>query len=161
LGGRQQRQLEREKWEQAQKDAQKDALAAAVIELTRHLAAASQEITWFTGEAELRTKRFGEESIANYDAAMKAHLTAVIEGLVAVAHRDKAAYRPLFRIAQKVWALDIRVAREATSYWSKPEAAVSGIASLKPEAEELERGLPDEIVDELDAGKSRIVASQS
>jgi hypothetical protein len=91
-GVRQQRQLERKKWEQAQEDAR----AAAVIELTRHLAAASQEISWFTGEAELRRKRFGEESIANYDAAMKTHLTAVIEGLVAVAHRDEAAYRTLF-----------------------------------------------------------------
>jgi hypothetical protein len=117
LGASKQRQLEREKWEQAQEDAR----AAAVIELTRHLAAASQEMTWFTGEAELRKTQFGGESITNYDAAMKTHLAAVIEALV--------------------------VARAATDYWSEPEAAITKIANLKSAATHLELGLPDQIVE--------------
>jgi hypothetical protein len=150
-GGRQQRQLEREKWKQAQEDA----LAAAVVELTRHLAAASQEITWFTAEADLRKKRFGEESITNYDAAMKTHLTAVIEGLVAVAHRDPEAFRTLFGIAERVWELDIRVAKEASDYWSEPEAAKSRIANLKSDAVALEYDLPPQIVDVLGDSKRR------
>jgi hypothetical protein len=143
LGASKQRQLDREKWEQAQEDAR----AAAVIELTRHLAAASQEMTWFTGEAELRKTQFGGESITNYDAAMKTHLAAVIEALVAVAHRDEEAYRALFGITQKVWALDGQVARAATDYWSEPEAAITKIANLKSAATHLELGLPDQIVD--------------
>jgi hypothetical protein len=105
--------------------------------------------------------RFGEESITNYDAAMKTHLTAVIEGLVAVAHRDAAAYRALFGITRKVWALDVRVARAATDYWSEPEAAISKIAGLKSAAEELELGLPDQIVDILDVTRSGLSASES
>lgn len=149
LGARQQRQLEREKWEQSQEDAR----AAAVTELTRHLAAASQEITWFAAAAALRKERFGEESITNYDAAMKTHLTAVIEGLVAVAHRDPAAYRALLGITREVWALDLRVAGAAADYWSESEAAISSIAGLKPVAEQLVVGLPDQIVDVLDATK--------
>lgn len=101
----------------------------------------------------MRKTRFGEESITNYDAAMKAHLTAVIEALVAVAHRDEAAYRALFGITRKVWALDVHVARAATDYWSEPEAAIAEIANLKSAAEEFELGLPDQIVDILDATK--------
>ena len=155
LGGRQQRQLEREKWEQAQEDARADARAAAVIELTRHLAAASQEITWFTGEAKLRKTRFSKESIANYDAAMKTHLAAVIEALVAVAHRDEVAYRALFGITKDVWALDSQVAGAATDYWSEPEAAITEIANLKSVAVGLELALPDEIVGVLDRKQGR------
>jgi hypothetical protein len=49
LAGRQERQLEREKWKQGQEDA----VADSVIELTSHLAAAAQEITWFTADAKL------------------------------------------------------------------------------------------------------------
>lgn len=101
----------------------------------------------------MRKKRFGEKSITNYDAAMKTHLEAVIEGLVAVAHRDEAAYRALFGITRQVWALDVRVAKAATDYWSEPEAAISKIANLKSVAEELELGLPDQIVGVLDASK--------
>ena len=82
---------------------------------------------------------------------MKAHLTAVIEGLVAVAHRDPAAYRALFGITREVWALDLRVAGAAADYWSEPEAAIRSIAGLKPVAEQLVVGLPDQIVDVLDA----------
>jgi hypothetical protein len=84
---------------------------------------------------------------------MKTHFTAVIEGLVAVAHRDEAAYRALFGITREVWALDVRVAKAATAYWSEPEAAISKIANLKSVAEELELGLPDQIVGVLDASK--------
>jgi hypothetical protein len=84
---------------------------------------------------------------------MKTHLTAVIEGLVAVAHRDEAAYHALSGIAQEVWELDFRVAREATDYWSEPEAAISRIANLKSDAFELARGLPTQIVDVLRASE--------
>jgi hypothetical protein len=108
-------------------------------------------MTWFTGEAELRKSQFGKESITNYDAAMKTHLTAVIQALVAVAHRDEEAYRALFGIAREVWTLDVQVARAATEYWSEPEAAITKIANLKSLAEVLELGLPDQIVDVLGA----------
>jgi hypothetical protein len=104
----------------------------------------------------LRKTRFGQESITNYDAAMKTHLTAVIEGLVAVAHRDEAAYRALFGITREIWALDVQAARAATDYWSAPEAAITEIAKLKSAAELLELGLPDQIVDVLDATKRSV-----
>jgi hypothetical protein len=65
---------------------------------------------------------------------MKTHLTAVIEGLAAVAHRDGAAYPTLYAIAEKVWELDKRVARDAADYWDDPEAAISKIANLKSDA---------------------------
>jgi hypothetical protein len=84
---------------------------------------------------------------------MKTHLTAVIEALVAVAHRDEAAYRALFGITRELWALDVRVARAATEYWSDSEAAIIKIASLKSLAEKLEIALPDQIVVVLEAAK--------
>jgi hypothetical protein len=101
---------------------------------------------WFTAGAELRKNQFREESITSYDAAMKEHLTAVIEGLVAVAHRDPEAYRALYGIVREVWALDVRVAMEASTYGSEPETAISSVADLKPAAERLVMGLPDQIV---------------
>jgi hypothetical protein len=84
---------------------------------------------------------------------MKTHLAAVIEALVAVAHRDEEAYRALFGITRKVWALDGHVARAATDYWSEPEAAITKIANLKSAAEDMELGLPNQIVEVLDATK--------
>ena len=123
LSGRHERQLEHERWANTRQDAADDARAAAVTELTKHLAAASQTITWFTTGAAMRSQLFSEQTITNYDTDMRTHLTATIQGLVAVAHRDEAAFRTLEQLVREVWSLDWQVASETAVYWSDPEAA--------------------------------------
>jgi hypothetical protein len=80
---------------------------------------------------------------------MKTHLASVIQGLVAVAHRDPEAYLALSEIAEEVWALDMRAATAADDYWSEPDDAIGKLADLKSDAETLEVGLPRQIADVL------------
>ncbi|MDQ3993482.1 MAG: hypothetical protein M3265_01635 [Actinomycetota bacterium] len=149
LSGRHERQLEHEKWERIQRDEKEDARAAAVQELTKHLASALHEITWFTTAATMRAPLFQEKSILDYDAAMHAHLTATIESLVAVAHHDKEAYRILEQLTRDVWQLDWQVASHATSYWTDPDATRTSIGEAGRQAIALEMSLPRRIVDVL------------
>jgi hypothetical protein len=146
LSGRHERQLEQERWLRAQADEAEDARAAAVTELTKHLASASQTITWFTTGAEMRRQLFTEQTIIDYDTDMRAHLSAAIQSLVAVAHRDEAAFRALEEITKELWALDWRLAAAAAGYWSDPEAARTEISQGSGSAIALEQSLPHRIV---------------
>ena len=149
LSGRHERQLEHEKWERIQQDEREDARAAAVQELTKHLAGALHEITWFTTAADMRASLFREQTILDYDTAMRAHLAATIESLVAVAHHDKEAYRILEELTREVWQLDWQVATDATGYWNDPGEAQTKISEAGRQAIALEMSLPRRIVDVL------------
>ena len=67
LSGRHERRLEHERWLNARQEAAEDARAAAVVDLTTHLAAALQTIVWFTAAAGMREQRFTEQTILDYD----------------------------------------------------------------------------------------------
>lgn len=109
---------------------------------------------WFTAAAGMREQRFTEQTILDYDEEMRRHLTSTIQGLVGVAHRDEAAFRELERLAQEVWELDGRVARQAGSYWTNPNDARVRISGMMVESYELERGLPRRIVGVLQRGEA-------
>jgi hypothetical protein len=106
----------------------------------------------FTSGAEIRARLFTEQTIIDYDTEMRAHLTGVIQGLVAIAHRDESAFRALERLAKEVWALDLRVASDAASYWSDRDAARMQISGAYRKAAGLEMSLPHRIVDILHRG---------
>ena len=150
LSGRHERTLEHERWLRARQEEAEDARAAAVVELTTHLAAALQTIVWFTAAAGMREQRFTEQTILDYDADMRRHLTATIQGLVGVAHRDTAAFRALERLAREVWELDARVASQAAGHWTNPNEARARISEMMVESYELERSLPHRIVGVLE-----------
>jgi hypothetical protein len=149
LSHRQERELEHERWERTRLDEAEDARAAAVVELTRHVAAALQTITWFAAAARMRAHVFNEQSIIDYDTAMRVHLGATVESLVAVAHQDKAAFLTLEQLANEAWELDGRVANYAAAYWTDAEGARTTIGGVQSEAYDLERRLPHRIVDVL------------
>ena len=94
----------------------------------------------------MREQRFTEQTIIDYDADMRRHLTATIQSLVGVAHRDTAAFRALEQLAQEVWELDARVASQAGGYWTNPNDARVRISNMLIESYELERSLPHRIV---------------
>ena len=146
LSGRHERKLEHERWLRARQEEAEDARAAAVVELTTHLAAALQTIVWFTAAAGMREQRFTEQTILDYDDDMRRHLTSTIQSLVGVAHRDAEAFRALERLAQEVWELDGRVASEAAGDWTNPNEARVRISGMMVESYELERQLPHRIV---------------
>jgi hypothetical protein len=146
LSSRHERKLEHERWLRTRQEEAGDARAAAVVDLTTHLAAALQTIVWFTAAAGMREQRFTEQTILDYDDAMRRHLTATIQGLVGVAHRDAAAFNALENLAQEVWELDGRVAGNAAGYWTNPNDARARISGLMVESYELERSLPHRIV---------------
>jgi hypothetical protein len=123
-----------------------DARAAAVVELTTHLAAALQTIVWFTAAAGMREQRFTEQTILDYDDDMRRHLTSTIQSLIGVAHRDAEAFRALERLTQDVWELDGRLASQAAGYWTTPNEARARISGMMIESYELERQLPHRIV---------------
>ena len=54
LSGRHERKLEHERWLRVRREEADDARAAAVVELTTHLASALQTIVWFTAAAGMR-----------------------------------------------------------------------------------------------------------
>jgi hypothetical protein len=153
LSGRHERQLEQERWRRSREDAAEDARAAAVEELTKHVATAMQNITWFTAAAQMRAEIFTEQTIIDYDTDMRTELAATIQSLVAVAHHDKDAYDALERLVRDVWQLDWRVASEAASYWSDPEEARKAISSAVGQATALEMALPHRIVEVLHRGQ--------
>jgi hypothetical protein len=150
LSGRHERQLEHERWLRARREEAEDARGEAVVELTTHLAAALQTIVWFAAAAGMREQRFTEQTILDYDAAMRRHLTSTIQGLVGVAHRDPAAFRALEKLAQEVWELDARMASRAGGYWTNPNDARVKISDMLVESYELERSLPHRIVGVLE-----------
>lgn len=149
LSGRHERQLEQERWRRSRQDAADDARAAAVGELTKHLASAMQNITWFTAAAGMRAQLFNEQTIIDYDTDMRERLAATIESLVAVAHQDDEAFRTLEKLTKEVWKLDWRVASYAAGYWADPEEARNAISSAVSEASALEMSLPHRIVNVL------------
>ena len=157
LSSRHERKLEHERWLRARQEEAEDARAAAVVELTTHFAAALQTIVWFAAAAGMREQRFTEQTILDYDADMRRHLTSTIQGLVGVAHRDVAAFGALDKLAQEVWELDARVASRAAGYWTNPNDARVRISDMLVESYELERSLPHRIVGVL---QRRDVAAQ-
>ena len=152
LSGRHERQLEQERWWRTRHDSAEDARATAVTELTKHLASALQTITWFTSAAAMRPQLFTEQTIIDYDTEIRAHLTATIQGLVAVAHRDEAAFGTLEQLAKEVWSLDWQVARDAANFWTDPEDARTTIGGRLAGAAALEQALPHRIVEVLHRG---------
>ena len=112
---------------------------------------------WFAAAAGMREQRFTEQTILDYDADMRRHLTSTIQGLVGVAHRDAAAFGALDKLAQEVWELDARVASRAAGYWTNPNDARVRISDMLVESYELERSLPHRIVGVL---QRRDVAAQ-
>jgi hypothetical protein len=146
LSGRHERKLGHERWQHTRQEEAEDARAAAVVELTTHLAAALQTIVWFTAAAGMREQRFTEQTILDYDDDMRRHLTSTIQSLVGVAHRDAEAFRALERLAQEVWELDGRLASQAAGYWTNPNEARARISGMMVESYELERQLPHRIV---------------
>ena len=149
LGGRHQAELEREKWERTRQDAAEDARAAAIASLTEHLAAAMQTIVWFVYAAGKRAPLFTEQAIIEYDADMRAHLTATMKSLVNLAHHDDAAFQALDAIASEVWVLDTEVANHAAGYWTDEEEARRQLWRLLDRAYGLMRSLPAQVVDVL------------
>jgi hypothetical protein len=145
LSGRHERKLEHERWLRARQEEAEDARGAAVVELTTHLAAALQTIVWFAAAARMREQRFTEQTILDYDADMRRHLTSTIQSLVGVSHRDAAAFQALDRLAQEIWELDGYMAGHAAGYWTNPNAAREQIGALLPQSYELERRLPHRI----------------
>ncbi len=138
--------MEREKWERSRQDAAADARAAAIGELSRHLAAALQTIVWFLYAAGQRKTVFDAQSITAYDTDMRAHLTATMESLVAVAHQDASAYRLLDDLAEEVWRLDTDVANRAAAFWDDPDAARASLYQLLGPSYSVMRALPRRIV---------------
>jgi hypothetical protein len=155
LSRRHERQLEQDRWWRSRQDAVEDARADAVVELTKHLASALQNITWFTTAAGMREQLFTEQTIIDYDTDMRTHLTATIQSLVAVAHRDKEAFRTLEQLTKEVWALDWAVASHAAGYWSDPQEARTKIRGAAGQAILLEQSLPHRIVDVLHHAEAR------
>jgi hypothetical protein len=153
LSGRHERRLEQERWRRSREDAAEDARAAAVEELTKHLAAAMQNITWFTSTAHMREQIFTEQTIVNYDTDMRAELAATIQSLVAVAYHDRGAFEALEQVARDVWQLDWQVASDAASFWKSPDEARSAISSAVTQASALEMALPRRIVEILGGGR--------
>jgi hypothetical protein len=153
LSGRHERQLEQERWWRTRRDSADDARAAAVTDLTKHLASALQTVTWFTSAAGIRPQLFTAQTIIDYDTELRAHLTATIQGLVAVAHRDDAAFRTLEQLAREVWDLDWQVARDAATFWTDPDGARTKIGERLAEAAALEQALPHRIVEVLDRAR--------
>jgi hypothetical protein len=153
LSGRHERQLEQERWRRSREDAADDARAAAVEELTKHLAAAMQNITWFTAAAQMRAQLFSEQTIIDYDTDMRTELAATIQSLVKVAYHDKAAFDALEQLARDVWQLDWRVASDAASYWTDPDETRRAISSAVSQATALEMALPHRIVEVLGGGQ--------
>jgi hypothetical protein len=138
LSGRHERQLEHERWERTRLDAANDARATAITELTKNLAAAAHALTWFTWAAEFRAQLFTEQTVIDYDTEIRAHLVAVIQSLVAVAHRDEGAFRTLVEIAKEVWVLDGAVGIDAAAYWTNSDNARTKVASYLSAAVQLE-----------------------
>jgi hypothetical protein len=161
LSTRQERKLEHERWLRARQEDAEDARAAAVVDVTTHLAAALQTIVWFTAAAGMREQRFTEQTILDYDDDMRRHLTATIQRLVGVAHRDAAAFTALEKLAQEVWELDGRVAGNAAGYWTNPNDARARISGLMVESYELERSLPHRIVGILQGREPEAAAQDS
>lgn len=134
-------------------DAAEDARAAAVEELTKHLAAAMQNITWFTASAQMRAQNFSEQTIIDSDTDMRAELAATIQSLVAVAYHDRDAFDALEQVARDVWQLDWQVARDAAGYWTDPDGTRTAISSAVSQATALEMALPHRIVEILGGGR--------
>jgi hypothetical protein len=153
LSGRHERQLEQERWRRSRDDAAQDARASAVEELTKHVASAMQNITWFTAAAQMRAPLFTEQTIIDYDTDMRAELAATIQSLVSVAYHDKEAFDALEQLVQDVWRLDWQVASDAASYWSNPEATREAISGAVGQATTLEMALPQRIVEVLHRGQ--------
>jgi hypothetical protein len=146
LGGRHQVRLEREKWERSRDDAASDARAAAIGALTRHLAAALQAIVWFVWGAESRGPLFDQAIVVEYDAEMRTHFTAIIEGIVEVAHHDPVAFDALDGLAGEVFDFESKVSRHVARYLTDPEKVPPQFGALLNESYELTRGLPHRIV---------------
>jgi hypothetical protein len=109
----------------------------------------------------MREQRFTEQTILDYDDEMRRHLTATIQALVGVAHRDAAAFAALEKLAQEVWELDGRVAGNAAGYWTNPNEARVRISSLMVESYELERSLPHRIVGVLQGREPEAAAQDA
>jgi len=146
LAGRHQAQLERDKWQRAREDTAKDARAAAITELTRDMAAALQSIVWFMYAAGKRASNFNAQTIFDYDAEMRSHFTATMQGLVNLAHHDDVAFRALDQLATEIWDLDSKVSAEAANFSRNEDEVRTNLYDLLEPAYELMRSLPVRIV---------------
>jgi hypothetical protein len=149
LSRRHERQLEQDRWWHERQDTAEDARAAAIGELTRHLASVLQTISWFTADASIRAPLFGEQTILRYDAEISGEISSTTEALISVAYRDAVAFRTLERLVNEAYVLDWKVASQAAMHWADPEQTRVHISSMRDEANALAEALPRRIVDVL------------
>jgi hypothetical protein len=128
LTGRRQSQLERDKWFRARKDEHDKNIRLAVAELTKKLAAGTQEISWLTWKAKYTPDALTVTDIANYNNKMAVLFPDIVGARVIVDAIDKSIHARLTPLINKLYSLDENIALAAKDFGSSRERCTKALA---------------------------------
>lgn len=128
LTGRRQSELERDKWLRARKDEHDKNIRLAVAELTKKLAAGTQEISWLTWKAKHTPDALTATDIANYNNKMAVLFPDIVSARVIVDAIDKSIHARLTPLINKLYSLDENIALAAKDFDSSRKGSVSALA---------------------------------
>ncbi len=145
IAGRQQSQLEYQKWHRARLDDLNKEIRLAVAELARKLAITTHSMNWLTWRAEKQAAEFSLEHLEAYDREMHQNLPEIASAFIVLSALSESAAGLMNPLVQEVYNLDVDLAKAGASYREDPATSREAIASLMEDAWKLNHELTSRV----------------
>ena len=137
-----QRQLEKDKAENARADALAKELAAAVQQLAISMASAVHSMLWLAWVAHARPDRLSQVRIDKYDDEQHVSLPKILGFLSTATALDTKIYAPLRKRVERIYGYDVAIAAAGLRFKDDPVGAAKELGALRDELIEFEHELP-------------------
>jgi hypothetical protein len=137
--------LERERWEQTQRNEAAKERNLAIAAFAKNVASCGQETSWFLSKSVNAPEQFSADDIAAYDAAIKPFMSEMVSSLFFVAAHDKGAYEALRPLSQQFYELDGATTAAATTFEKSRTAGLQQFQQLAERHEAWLAKLPSTI----------------
>jgi hypothetical protein len=136
-----QRSLERKKVEWTREHMVDAEFREHVTAVARELLSAQHSIEWLCSKTG-HGQPLHSKAVDDYHAEIHSAFPKLLGALAAVSTIDGRAYKELFGLAEKIFAIDSAIASSLQSFDTSPEAASAGVAKQRHAAAALYKSLP-------------------
>jgi hypothetical protein len=142
IDGRSQRNLEQAKAQWSREGTVATELRTHVATVARELLSAQHSMEWLCWQTQRGSKQLDEKAVTDYHGEIHATFPKLLGALAAVSSLNARAYKELSVLADKVFAIEGKIAAALVDFKTSPHAATTGVAEQHVSATSLYRELP-------------------
>jgi hypothetical protein len=142
IDGRSQRNLEEAKAKWSREGTVATELRLHVATVARELLSAQHSMEWLCWQTQQGSKLLDEKAVTDYHGEIHATFPKLLGALAAVSSLNDRAYNELSVLADKVFAIEGKIAAALVGFKISAQAATSGVAEQHASATSLYRELP-------------------